>query len=429
MQYDLIVVGGGPAGLMAAKTAAEDGLKVVLIERKRDICEVNRACLQTLYVQKISPLEGGKTYKEQVTVEVRDEFCRFHFHVPGFTLDYRGPLRPYLNWIQISPAGYQVHRFKPNDRIWGFHYSKEAFLTGLLESVEKAGVRVLRESAGVGAENAKGRVRIFMRGERSRAVKTLEAGNAVVAEGIISRIVQSLGLERSRQAISSALVKGVWYLLEGLTADVPGSSLITYTIPSIYTRNVIIAMMGQDRNSITAGVVPYQRLAAHPTLAPLLRNARVVKRMSFSNFVRAPLREPVVGNIVIAGDSAAPTETWVQGAVACGYQAVKAIEKERNGEQGYQGYINWWQNAFSFNNPTYFSTLSAGYILNRVCTDDEVDYVYNLLKDSVGIPAVLVWENLDVIKDERPGLYQKLMKSREQTMWQSEKRRGDTGMG
>jgi hypothetical protein len=64
-----------------------------------------------------------------------------------------------------------------------------------------------------------------------------------------------------------------------------------------------------------------------------------------------------------------------------------------------------------------------------VCTDDEVDYVYNLLKDSVGIPAVLVWENLDVIKDERPRLYQKLMKSREQTMWQSEKRRGDTGMG
>jgi len=38
MKYDVIVVGGGPGGLMAAKTAAENGLKVLLIERKKDVC-------------------------------------------------------------------------------------------------------------------------------------------------------------------------------------------------------------------------------------------------------------------------------------------------------------------------------------------------------------------------------------------------------
>ena len=32
--YDLVIVGAGPAGLMAAKTAGENGLKVALIERK-----------------------------------------------------------------------------------------------------------------------------------------------------------------------------------------------------------------------------------------------------------------------------------------------------------------------------------------------------------------------------------------------------------
>ena len=49
-KYDLIVVGGGPGGLMAAKTAAEDGLKVLLIERKKDITEINRACTQIFYI-------------------------------------------------------------------------------------------------------------------------------------------------------------------------------------------------------------------------------------------------------------------------------------------------------------------------------------------------------------------------------------------
>ena len=33
--YDLIVVGAGPAGLMAAKTAGEHGLKVALLEGKK----------------------------------------------------------------------------------------------------------------------------------------------------------------------------------------------------------------------------------------------------------------------------------------------------------------------------------------------------------------------------------------------------------
>ncbi len=36
MKYDLIVVGDGPGGLMAAKTAAEDGLKVIMVERKKE---------------------------------------------------------------------------------------------------------------------------------------------------------------------------------------------------------------------------------------------------------------------------------------------------------------------------------------------------------------------------------------------------------
>jgi len=46
MEYDVIVVGGGPAGLMAARTAAEDGLKVLLIERKKEVTEVKRLCGQ-----------------------------------------------------------------------------------------------------------------------------------------------------------------------------------------------------------------------------------------------------------------------------------------------------------------------------------------------------------------------------------------------
>jgi len=55
MKYDVIVVGGGPGGLMAAKTAAENGLKVLLIERKKELARINRACLQIFYLKWVCP--------------------------------------------------------------------------------------------------------------------------------------------------------------------------------------------------------------------------------------------------------------------------------------------------------------------------------------------------------------------------------------
>ena len=43
-KYDLVVVGAGPAGLTAAKVAAESGLSVAVLERKDTIHEILRMC-------------------------------------------------------------------------------------------------------------------------------------------------------------------------------------------------------------------------------------------------------------------------------------------------------------------------------------------------------------------------------------------------
>ena len=48
MKYDLIVIGAGPAGLMAARTAARDGLKVVLLEQRKTHGQGNQACYRHL---------------------------------------------------------------------------------------------------------------------------------------------------------------------------------------------------------------------------------------------------------------------------------------------------------------------------------------------------------------------------------------------
>ena len=90
---------------------------------------------------------------------------------------------------------------------------------------------------------------------------------------------------------------------------------------------------------------------------------------------------------------------------------VKAIEKEINGQEGYPEYIDWWQRAFAFNTPTYFKVVSDYYGWNRVCSDEEADYIFNLLQDKIGIPVLLIEENLELIEKERPDLYLKLKKA------------------
>jgi flavin-dependent dehydrogenase len=43
-RYDLIIVGAGPGGAMAAKTAGENGLKTVILERKINPADIKRGC-------------------------------------------------------------------------------------------------------------------------------------------------------------------------------------------------------------------------------------------------------------------------------------------------------------------------------------------------------------------------------------------------
>ncbi|MEE8381478.1 MAG: NAD(P)/FAD-dependent oxidoreductase, partial [Thermodesulfobacteriota bacterium] len=50
-KYDLVIIGAGPAGLMAAKTAAGNNLKVLLIERRKRVSKVKRVCCASFYLE------------------------------------------------------------------------------------------------------------------------------------------------------------------------------------------------------------------------------------------------------------------------------------------------------------------------------------------------------------------------------------------
>jgi len=298
-----------------------------------------------------------------------------------------------------------VYPFK--NELFGFFYDKEHLLAGLLASAEKAGAEVITGAMALGAENTAGGVKISLRTESGD--ETLEAKKAIAADGVNSRIADSLGLNQKRKVFRPK-AWGVAYVMEGVEPTIPGheTAWLSVNIPSIAMGVTGIGLMPGDAKWVLRS---YQNLMKIPEYTPWFRHARVVKKTAFAATVRTPIREPVAGNVMIISDAAAPIETWIQGAIACGYQAVKAILKELNGQKGYPEYIAWWQKAFFFNDPRYFKGIVTHRALNRICSDEEVDYIYKLFQDKRVVPTLAIAKNLELIKDERPELYQKIKTS------------------
>ena len=57
-QYDVAVIGGGPAGYLAAERASEAGLSTLLVEKR----EVGGVCLNEGSIPTKTLLDSGKLY-------------------------------------------------------------------------------------------------------------------------------------------------------------------------------------------------------------------------------------------------------------------------------------------------------------------------------------------------------------------------------
>jgi flavin-dependent dehydrogenase len=316
-----------------------------------------------------------------------------------------------MRFIHFSPSGYHICREKDGTLI-GFFWEKESLLTGLLSEVEKAGSEILTETVALGAENTKDGVKVRVRTKSGE--QTIEAKRVIAADGNTSTIVDSLGLNEKRQILGSPDHGGgiVGYVMEGIETEYRLNSWLLFSIPDLNRAHFWMYMLAGDRNVLgTLGVKSevIDQLMQLPFYEPWFRNARIVKKIATAmGSIRTPIIEPIAGNVLIIGDAAALIEVTNPGAIACGYQGAKATLKELNGQKGYKEYTEWWQKSFETLSPDYPQAAARFYALNGICSNEEIDYLYHLVEDSIGLPTILVTKNLERIKVERPELYYKL---------------------
>jgi flavin-dependent dehydrogenase len=328
-------------------------------------------------------------------------------------VDYTGPIVPYYNFINLSPGGHMVYSIK--NELWGFYYNREIFLRNLLTLVEQTKTKLMTSSAVTSVEDTGSGVKVKVKTQSGE--QTFSAEKVIAADGVNSTVVDSLGLNQRRQTLRAA--KAVGWVMEGFKAEagVPDyCSWMSFNIPSVTPGGIMVGLYGDWNNVDLRHIMSpsedaIRGLIKHPRYAPWFKNARVVGKTAWSAYQRLPtIKQPVAGNVLIVSD-AISQESWIQGAVACGFKAAKATLKELEGKNGWKSYAAWLHKAFAFFAcPEHFRLKAMHHVLRGVYNDEEIDFIYKQLSKEVGHPPFRVAENPGAIRGLNPLLYDKIVK-------------------
>jgi flavin-dependent dehydrogenase len=420
-EYDVVVVGAGPAGLTAAQTIGESGKSVLLVDIKKNIEKIYRSCCSNLIIE-----EG--THKE--SVYYKDG--RIYFKENNFSVPYTGKIMPLKNSIKVAPGGtpLKVSGKSPEGDV-ALSFEKEVLMSDLYQQVKAiSNVEIVLETLAIKAVKTEDGVIVTLRNKGEEV--EVKGKIAVAADGVNSKIVQSLGLNESRRKFFAQFVV-VSLHMENVNCPYP-DSWVTF-VGKGHTR----AKMGQlymcpkPHNGqteppiyeLTLGmpVVPKASYVVEEELKHFISEGRfsswfkdmkvVDTRAATLNFY-TPLIDPVEGRVVVVGDAAAFIETYIQGAIMYGYQAGNAINKFLETGAGLEDYASSWGESFEYNDPEEIKLATQGFGLH-VLSDDDLDYLFKLTEgdenkgfvnefsDPITARNALM-RNIDTVRKERPEL-------------------------
>lgn len=391
-QYDVAIVGAGYAGLMAAKTAAESGLKTALIEMKHDISKPNRVDCQTL----LPMAEGEEFLLESVQFDPKTDVVKFTKNNVSFKCG-----SPYRNVyaFELDSVDGQTLRFgdAKEQRKLGdkgricIALDKSKVMASLLKQVKSAGAEVITGTVVTGVSKTTDGVKLT-----TNKGKDFTATFAIAADGANSRLTQVLGFNKDRGYYSSMNVVG--YFAEDLqlpdpetiyyaVAQYDNAGVITAIGPRPYENKYVVVFICVD---CRVDLLKFKEYFTKETkLSSWFKGAKLELVNSSCNNMWSTLEKPYKDNVLLVGDTCFCQESENFGALLSGAMAAKAvataIKNKKPTEEGIKSYLEWWDKAF-YNNPNYKrDQLMGNYLLGSILNNEEISFLFSKL--NVVLPA------------------------------------------
>ncbi|MCL2141434.1 MAG: NAD(P)/FAD-dependent oxidoreductase [Methanimicrococcus sp.] len=328
--YDVIVVGGGLAGAVAARHAAEGGASVLLIEKRQEIGDPIRCA------------EGVGIKDMERFIDMEERFCAAK--IKGATI--------------YVPDGTPIKlRPKNPDEVYGYILERKIFDRALVERAAKAGAEVHTKTSATGLIINDGKV-AGVKISHLGVEKEVAAKIVIGADGVESKVGRWAGINTTLKPAD--IETGVQYLMTNIEIDpdnveffmgnqhAPGGYV--WIFPKGKDRaNVGIGLLG---SKISEGGRPIDYL--NNFVQTKFPNGKIIE-MAYGGVPVSGGIEKIYGNgIMLVGDAGQLTDPITGGGIKhalfsgefAGTIAAEAVQADDFSEQMLKKYQTLWEKNF-----------------------------------------------------------------------------------
>jgi len=388
-KYDIVVVGAGPAGSMAARAAARSGAKVLLLDKRRELGV---------------PVQCGEAISEDPLKDL------------GIKPDPRW-IAGRTNAVKIVSPSSVIVRITEKKIVGkvGYILDRKVFdkHLAILAAKEGADVKVGTLVDGMIMEN--GRIRGVKASGMGGRLEAL-ADVIIAADGIGSRIARWAGMNTALKLVD--IESGVQFQMVGI--DLESSSTMEFYLGSKIVPGgyVWVFPKGEDMANVGLGVlgsrakrpaIEYLRDFVNKT--PSLRKGKIIEINAGGIPVGGPIKKTVKDNLLIVGDAARQVNALTGGGIdaamragdIAGEVAAKAAAEGDVSEKRLNEYERRWREQMSRRLERYLKAKNVFISLS----DEDLDRLAKALSE-VKFEKISLTDMLKALLKAHPKLLWKL---------------------